>query len=131
MLSVEQIKSAVEKHCRHRNDIIVVYLFGSYGRKTAGENSDVDLGLLYDPPPASDLMSQPYLLAEEIGSDLKKRVDAVVMNSAPPDLVHRVLRDSILLIEKDRSKRVQFEVKARNEYFDILPILEMYRGVRS
>ena len=54
-------------------------------------------------------------------------VQVVVLNTAPVDLVHRVLRDGRLLIDIDPSARVRFEVKARNEYFDLLPVLRRYR----
>jgi hypothetical protein len=43
------------------------------------------------------------------------------------DLAHRVLRDGLLLLERDRSARIRFEVRARNEYFDLLPHLRRYR----
>jgi hypothetical protein len=43
------------------------------------------------------------------------------------DLVHRVLRDGVLLLERDRSARIRFEVRARNDYFDLLPHLRRYR----
>ena len=49
------------------------------------------------------------------------------MNGAPVDLVHRILRDGRLLVERDRSARIAFEVRARNEYFDLLPMLRLYR----
>jgi len=32
------------------------------------------------------------------------------------DLIHRVLRDGILVYEQDRSRRIRFEVQARNAY---------------
>jgi len=51
----------------------------------------------------------------------------VVLNDAPADLVHRVLRDGVLVLETDRSARIRFEVAKRNEYFDLLPILRRYR----
>jgi hypothetical protein len=51
----------------------------------------------------------------------------VILNRAPPDLTHRILRDKIIVYEGDRSARISFEVKARNEYFDILPYLREYR----
>jgi hypothetical protein len=50
------------------------------------------------------------------------------MNEAPVDLVHRVLRDGILVCESDRNARVSFEVRSRNEYFDLLPYLRRYRS---
>jgi len=54
----------------------------------------------------------------------------VVLNRAPVDLVHRVLRDGILLLDRDPSGRIRFEVRARNEYFDLLPHLRRYRRMQ-
>ena len=69
--------------------------------------------------------------ALSIESRLERRlelpVDLVVLERAPPDLVHRVLRDGRLLYDDDPSLRVRFEVRARREYFDVLPYLREYR----
>lgn len=51
----------------------------------------------------------------------------MVLNRAPVDLIHRVLRDGMLLHDRDPTARIRFEVKARNEYFDLLPYLRQYR----
>jgi len=56
-------------------------------------------------------------------------VQIVVLNRASPDLVHRVLRDGQILVDRDRPRRLRFEVQARNEYFDIAPVLRRYREV--
>jgi predicted nucleotidyltransferase len=103
------------------------YLFGSQARNEAKPGSDVDIGLLYERLPPSTLAARPFLAAAELESLLGRRVDAVVMNDAPPDLVHRVLRDGIVVFEADRRARIAFEVRARNDYFDLLPILARYR----
>jgi predicted nucleotidyltransferase len=58
---------------------------------------------------------------------LGRPVQIVVLNDAPVDLVHRVLRDGELVYEADRAARVAFEVAARREYLDLLPILRRYR----
>lgn len=71
-------------------------------------------------------MDIAFDLQERLGRD----VDVVVVNAAPPDLVHRVLRDGLLIFECDRQARIAFEVQARNEYFDLLPHLERYRWPR-
>ena len=107
--------------------LAAAYLFGSFARGEARPDSDVDVGLLYSKPPPSTLEGQPYLAGAELESLLGRRVDLVVLNAAPVDLVHRVLRDGILLLEPDRSARIAFEVRARNQYFDLLPILQLYR----
>jgi hypothetical protein len=49
-------------------------------------------------------------------------VDLVTLTDAPADLVHRVLRDERLPLERDRSDRIAFEARRRNEYFDLLPV---------
>jgi hypothetical protein len=41
--------------------------------------------------------------------------------------VHRVLRDGVLVCEPNRSARIRFEVRLRNEYFDMEPIRKLYR----
>jgi hypothetical protein len=50
----------------------------------------------------------------------------VVLNRTPVDLIHRVWRDGILLHDRHPAARIRFEVKARNEYFDLLPYLRQY-----
>ena len=106
---------------------VAVYLYGSEGRGTPGPGSDVDLAVLYAEPPAGTLDSPSFALEAELERLLGRPVQVVVLNSAPADLVHRILRDGRLLFEADRSARIAFEVRARNEYFDLLPILRRYR----
>ena len=52
------------------------------------------------------------------------------MNTAPPELVNRILVDQKLLLDLDKSRRIQFEVAARSRYFDIKPMLDRYRKGR-
>jgi hypothetical protein len=56
-------------------------------------------------------------------------VDLVVLNTASADLVHRVLRDGHVVVDRDRPRRIRFEVARRNEYFDLQPIRDAYRRV--
>ena len=43
----------------------------------------------------------------------------------------RVLRDGLLVFEGDRAVRIRFEVRTRNEAFDLEPILRAYRAPRE
>jgi hypothetical protein len=47
--------------------------------------------------------------------------------SASADLVHRILRDGQIGLDRDRARRPRFEVAKRNEYFDLEPIRRLYR----
>ena len=110
-----------------REGIAAAYLFGSVARGTAGPASDVDVGILYSEEPPRTLKGLGFDLEWKLEKLLKLPVQVVVLNRAPVDLVIRVLRDGRLLVDRDRSKRVQFEVRARNEFWDLEPILRLYR----
>ncbi|HEY0877055.1 MAG TPA: nucleotidyltransferase domain-containing protein [Zeimonas sp.] len=113
----------------HHDHVVCAWLFGSVARNEARDDSDVDVAVLLDRPPPPSLPESGIALAGDIESSTGLPVDVVIMNSAPPDLVHRVLRDGIIVFERRRGERVAFEVKARNEYFDLKPYLDEYRRV--
>jgi len=107
--------------------VVAAWLFGSFARGTMRAASDVDVGVVYRDPAPGILDDGPLDLEGRLESLVRREVQLVVMNHAPADLVHRILRDGILLVEVDRKARVAFEVRARNEYFDLLPHLQRYR----
>lgn len=121
------IKEAVHDALGGRPDVVAAYLYGSRARGTARPDSDVDLGVLFSAPLERTLLAQPYLLEADLSDVLGLAVQVVELNDAPADLVHRVLRDGVLLLEADPRGRVRFEVKKRQEYFDLLPVLQAYR----
>jgi predicted nucleotidyltransferase len=108
-------------------EVLAVYLYGSQARGGARAQSDVDLGLLLAKPPAATLKSVARDLEGTLEQVLHRPVQAVVLNGAPADLVHRVLRDGVLLLDRDRAARIRFEVQSRNEYFDLAPVRRLYR----
>ena len=123
--SVERLRRAF--HGREQG-VAAVYLFGSVARGESRPGSDLDVAVLFEPAPERGTFESLRLdLRAELESDLRQEIDFVVLNHAPPDLVHRVLCDSVLVIEPDPSSRVRFEVRARNEYWDLKPYLDEYR----
>lgn len=112
---------------RHANRIACAYLYGSTARGESRADSDVDVAVLFRETPPATLEGLGLEIAGEIERALGKRADIVVLNRAAPDLVHRVLRDGVLIHESDRRMRVAFETRKRAEYFDVLPYLRQYR----
>ena len=107
-------------------EIIAAYLFGSVARATMGARSDVDVAVLYATAPPATLEGLPLDLEGRIEQLVKRQAQVIVLNTAPVSLVHRVLRDGVLLFDRDPSARIRFEVRARNEFFDLQPILARY-----
>jgi len=108
------------------DSIAAAYLFGSMARRTARPSSDVDVGVLYSADPPKTLAGM-FDLEGAIEAALGRPVQVVVLNYAPLDLIVRILRDGKLLIDRDRARRIQFEVRSRNEYWDLEPYLRLYR----
>ena len=100
---------------------------GSVARGTARADSDVDIGILLTSAPPATFESQPYQLEGDLERLLGRPVQVVVLNHAPVDLRIRVLRDGRLIMDRDPSARIRFEVQTRNEAFDLEPILRRYR----
>lgn len=108
-------------------ELVAAYLFGSVSRDTATGESDVDIGILLQSTPPGRLQDLRSALEGLLERALGRSVQVVVLNQAPADLVHRVLRDGRLLVDRDRGARIRFEVRTRNEYFDLMPTLNRYR----
>jgi predicted nucleotidyltransferase len=108
-------------------DLVCAYLYGSLARGQGHRESDVDIAVLYATEPPLTLDGLGGVLATALERHLRRPVDLVVLNRAPVDLIHRVLRDGILLHDRDPAARIRFEVQARNAYFDLLPYLRQYR----
>jgi len=106
---------------------VAVYLFGSVARGEAGLESDVDVGILFAEDPPATLGAPQFAIEAALERRLGSPVQVVALNRAPADLVHRVLRDGRLVLDRNRVARIRFEVRARNEYFDLAPIRRLYR----
>jgi predicted nucleotidyltransferase len=108
--------------------VAAVYLFGSVARGDDRAGSDLDVGVLGR---TRETGLSPLILddfCDRLEAAAGRNLDLVILQTAPPDLVHRVMRDGVLLIDRDRSRRIAFEVQARNEYFDLDPVRRQYRA---
>ncbi len=114
----------------HRG-VAAVYVFGSTVRGTARADSDVDVAVLLRETPRRTFDAQSYDLEGALERRLGRTVDLVVLNQAPVDLRSRVLRQGRLILDRDRAARIRFEVRTRNEAFDLEPILQRYRAPRE
>lgn len=107
---------------------VAVYLFGSVARDDARPGSDVDVGVLFGEDPPATLEAPQFAIEVRLEQLLGLPVQVVALNRAPADLVHRVLLDGRIVLDRDPPARIRFEVRRRNEYFDLAPIRRLYRG---
>ncbi len=121
----DRLRAALEG----RDDVVAAWLFGSQARGTARPDSDLDVAVLRGKPRPTTLDDWPVALTAALEDAAGGPVDLVLMDGADSDLVHRVLRDGVLLVERDRAARIQFEIYKRNEYFDLEPMRRLIRKV--
>jgi len=124
----EGIERLIRERLVDEPSVVAAWLFGSVARGTATPRSDVDVAILSRSVRSTvELLDLQVNLTSTVGAE----VQIVELETAPTDLVHRVLRDGRLLVDRDKTERIRFEVDARNRYFDMKPILLEYRRQRG
>lgn len=94
--TVEEIKSIVEP-IAEKYGVERVYLFGSYARGDATDNSDVDLRVDKGSLKGLFVLSGLYT---EIQEALQIRVDLLTTGSLDEDFLRKIQKEEVLLYEK-------------------------------
>ena len=115
---VEKIKAYFEKF----DEVLRVYLFGSFASNKANTASDVDIAILLSGSfPKEKFFDFRLTKMNELSDILRKEVDLIIFNEAPNVLAYQILKYGIRIYEKDDRVDHSLEVKALMEYFDFLP----------
>ena len=120
------MKKIIE-YLSHEKPIIAAYLFGSMSKGNATEKSDIDLGILLKDN--FDLLSNfdyKLRLMGELKDLTGRSVDIVFINSADPILQQQIRKHGKIIFERDKRKRIAYEIRARKNYFDFLPMHKEY-----
>jgi len=108
-----------------RPEILEAYLFGSHARGEGQAHSDIDVAVFVD---KKKVEPGPFGYRSELTSALMSgletnSVDVVVLNTAPPLLYHRVLRDGVRLLSRDLRATTVREGRALSRHCDFAPHL--------
>jgi len=129
MVNSANVAETIRAALLNREDLVAVYLFGSVARDQAHILSDVDVALLFP----ADLSAEAILARTlEIGTTLEdalhRPVDVIALNRASPALRFQVLKTGRLLLERDRTARCLFVIRALGQYYDIKPYLDYHKA---
>lgn len=104
------------------DNIIFAYIFGSYVQKNLKVHSDIDVAIYLD----EDLDTEIYLQIKSTLSDtLKREVDLVILNDAPPLLKYEIYKNNILLFTRDKTIESNHKVKTLFQYNDMKRYLDL------
>lgn len=101
------------------------YLFGS--RATGDHRPDSDADVAVMPSGPLDLAAEGRLAADLAVALHVPVVDLVDLRRAPLRLLGRILLDGSVIHGRDEPARIEFEIRARGQYFDFLPIQRAHR----
>ena len=111
---------------RDQKNVSAAWLFGSTATGKAGKNSDIDIAILFAPALSKyERFDLRLLMAGELSRLTGREVDLVDIEAAPLFLQHQIRKTGRLIVEKDHTYRVAFDVKSRQVYFDLAPVLEL------
>jgi predicted nucleotidyltransferase len=113
-----------------RYPVDAAYVYGSVARGTVTPFSDVDIALLLsESPPAYErlMLELDIQAAIEDASGLSE-IDVRSINQAPLSVRGKIVQQGLLLYERDRARRIAFEVQTRKRYFDFAPAAQRLRA---
>ncbi len=128
MKSVETLSEKLRRYFVQRDEIRLVYIFGSIAKGCANKLSDVDIAVFIS---EDSTKNYPYGYRAQIITDLMKilktnNIDLVVLNRASPFLRFQVLRYGKLIFCRSKLERIRFQVKTFNEYNDTKRLVDFY-----
>jgi uncharacterized protein len=112
----EEIIKEISSQLNNRKTIIFSYIFGSF--VTDDKFSDIDIGVFCTEKISNEPLNFEFGLEEEIKSIANFPVDVRVINHSPLSFVYRVIKEGILIADKDIRKRTDFEGMIFKKYMD-------------
>lgn len=121
----KEAREAVADYFAELADVDAAFLFGSQARGTAKSGSDVDVAVLLKHGAPKDVL-RPVTYTNDLMDILNRSdVDVVILNRAPPVLVHRVARDGHVLYATSNTVVAEFGIRALQQLEDTRPLRDL------
>lgn len=118
----------LQKFFAERDEILAVYLYGSYGTEYQTKMSDVDMAVLLIPAALTTLDYQLELSAQIAEIIKEEDLDLLILNSASIVMKFEVLSTGKLLYERDHDQVCDFLERVLKEYGDFqIDLKQFYR----
>lgn len=108
----------LQKYFASQKDVVAVYLYGSFAKETTHKKSDIDFGVLVNPP------IKTYRRLGEMGNDLcrllllKTEVDVrnLSLDQSPVYLLNVI--QGQLIYARNEIEKINFEVTVMRRFYD-------------
>ncbi|MDP2973138.1 MAG: nucleotidyltransferase domain-containing protein [Deltaproteobacteria bacterium] len=112
-------KKAITQILNNRSDILFGYLFGSKAKGYANERSDWDIAVYFREPINPNGRWPEFELEAELSRPVGATVQVIVLNTPlTPVFGFEIMKDGIVLIDRNPNLRVEFENRILRQYYD-------------
>ena len=122
-----RIEEKISKILKKENNILFAYIFGSYARKEAREESDLDIAIFLKNPRIIEKDPKfEVKLALKIEKIINKPVDVRVINDKPLTFINQILKHGKVIFSRNENERINFEMKMFSLYSDFHHLMSEY-----
>ena len=112
-------KKAITQILNNRSDILFGYLFGSKAKGYANERSDWDIAVYFREPITPNGRWPEFELEAELSRAVGATVQVIVLNTPlTPVFGFEIMKNGIVLIDRNPNLRVEFENRILRQYYD-------------
>ncbi len=110
------IIAKLRQYFKHKDVASLVFIFGSIVSGHMTEQSDIDIAVLF----SHKLQFHEILnTKDEVCTAIGREIDLVVLNDSSPVIRMQVLKNGVLIVNKDRAIYNDFFVRTIKEYDDL------------
>ena len=126
-MELKEIEQKLKQFFEKDKEVEFAFIFGSQVSGKINSESDIDIAVYLDKNKIKDYFEKRVSLITNLEAILKKRIDLIVLNEIKSIFFKFVIiKEGKLVFEKNHSKRVDFELRVMQEYYDFQPFLEQY-----
>jgi predicted nucleotidyltransferase len=131
--TLNEIKDDLVNFFKNREEVLLVYLFGSCLRGKFGKTHDIDIAILVDLKIYHILdAKKPYGYEAEIIAELIHQlkhplVDLTILNKATPLLAYEVIHGGTVLFTRSEDLRIEFEISSQKRHADTKRLRDIKR----
>lgn len=121
-----EVVNHLKRYFATQPQVAVVFLYGSYAKGTADQESDIDLGILFNQKKSQPFASEESVVMQNLTSQLGLEVEVQDLEACSLEFAHRVLNEGQVIYSANEVKRVAFTESLLRDYFDRQPAREEY-----
>ena len=126
-LKIEEKRIVIQKiadFLKTKQYILFAYIFGSFVSQDSF--SDIDIGIFIADKHHESPLNLELNLEIELQNIVHMPVDVRVLNHAPLSFVYNVLKNRIVIVDKNKTLRADFEGLIFKKYFDFKHLRDEY-----